>query len=463
MAEDSNKVLEAALLLESMGIALLPIDPVEKEPYYDLLPKDEEGHPRWWPLRETPATPAQIENWFWRYANCNIAIITGQPSRLAVLDIDGPTPPDLPELPDTVVEKTPREEGGYHYYFRIDRPQGSRLYRWTDGDILYKCELKADLVYAICAPSSFGGTPYRWLPGHSIFEREPAPLPPGLVEYLEGKHMAGSSKRRKGKVARSGAKPARRPGHRSRDHVWYEELRYDENVAVRIMRQCDAVVSAIGETFLCPLPGHEERHPSAALWYNEDGEIILHDWHARDGLDWYSLANVYALCATGKQGMNFYNDEDRPWHNRWWARALHESGCVDRPLPVLAMKQDLPKGRGGAPRNAQIVYEAVCYIAQLEEWLYGKPKGRGKVGKAIEFPASFTDTWPRVGETECMSRTTRQKGLDWLDEHGYVDKRDVDELDAIVLPSEAAKRSKSSRRKRTYVILTKPKKRKRPA
>jgi hypothetical protein len=62
-----------------------------------------------------------------------------------------------------------------------------------------------------------------------------------------------------------------------------------------------------------------------------------------------------------------------------------------------------------------------------------------------------------------MSRTTRQKGLDWLDEHGYVDKRDVDELDAIVLPSEAAKRSKSSRRKRTYVILTKPKKRKRPA
>ena len=177
----SGKAVEDALQLASMWIALLPIDPVEKEPYYDLLPKDKEGIPRWWPLRETHATPAQIKHWFLRYPNCNIAIITGPPSRLAVLDIDGPTPSDLPELPDTVVEKTPREIGGYHYYFRIDGPQESHKYRWNEDGVDYNCELKADLVFAICTPSSFGGTSYRWLPGHSIFEREPAPLPPGLV------------------------------------------------------------------------------------------------------------------------------------------------------------------------------------------------------------------------------------------------------------------------------------------
>jgi Bifunctional DNA primase/polymerase, N-terminal len=259
VSEGSGKALEEALRLASMGIALVPIDPVEKKPFYDLLPKDEEGDRRWWPLRETPATPEQIEWWFWGGSDCNIAIITGQPSGLAVLDIDGPTPPDL-HLPDTVVEKTPREEGGYHHYFSIDGAQGSGNYRWTDGDIEYRCELKADGRYVICAPSSFGARPYEWLPGHSIFEREPAPLPPGLVEYLEGKHGKETSKRRESRAARSGQTSTRKPARGSRDLRWYEELRYDEDVAVKIMRKCGADVVAVGDSFLCPLPGHEERH-----------------------------------------------------------------------------------------------------------------------------------------------------------------------------------------------------------
>ena len=114
MSGSSGNAMEDAMRMANMGIALIPIDPVEKEPFYELLPKDEQGHDRWGLLREIHVTPAQIENWFWRYPDCNIAIITGQPSQLAVLDIDGPTPPDLPELPDTAVEKTPRKEGGYH-------------------------------------------------------------------------------------------------------------------------------------------------------------------------------------------------------------------------------------------------------------------------------------------------------------------------------------------------------------
>jgi len=188
LGEGSIKALEDALQLERMGIALLPIHPVYKNPHYRLLPKNPETDKYVWAqFRETPPTPPEIIAWFRKARNCNIAIITGQPSRLAVLDIDGPTPPDLPELPDTVVEKTPRKEGGYHYYFRVDSPQGSHNYNWNEDGVSYHCEIKADLVYVICSPSSFSGKHYEWRPGRSLFEREPAPLPPELVPYLDGK------------------------------------------------------------------------------------------------------------------------------------------------------------------------------------------------------------------------------------------------------------------------------------
>ena len=68
-------------------------------------------------------------------------------------------------------------------------------------------------------------------------------------------------KRRRGRTAGGGARTAMIPGHRSRDQGWYEELRYDEDAAIKIMQKCGADVSAVGESFLCPLPGHEERHP----------------------------------------------------------------------------------------------------------------------------------------------------------------------------------------------------------
>lgn len=134
------------------------------------------------------------------------------------------------------------------------------------------------------------------------------------------------------------------------------------------MRHCGADVTAVGEAFLCLLPGHDERNPSAALWRNDSGEIIFRDWHERDGKEWYLLANVYALWSSKKRGMHFY-DDDEEWVDNWWARALYESGYVDRPLPTLAIKQVLPEN---TPKHAQFVYKAVCELSQFQEWFYGK-------------------------------------------------------------------------------------------
>jgi len=446
VAEGSNKVLEDALRLERMGIFLLPIDPVEKRPFRNLLPRDEKGYPRWKPLRETPATAEQIENWFWRYEDFNIAIITGQPSRLAVLDIDGPTPPDLPELPDTVVEKTPREEGGYHYYFRVDEYQPSDKYKWNEDGVDYQCEIKAELVYVICSPSSYGGRTYEWLPGKSLLEREPAPLPPELIAYLESKDARAT--RRESMIRRERTAGTTEAAVRMEDLQWYEKLKYDEDVAIQILQHCGADVEVIGETFLCPLPGHDERSPSASLYPNRSGEIIFHDWHARDKHEWYSLANVYALWSSEKQGLYFTSDNVM-CHERWWARALYESGFIDRPLPTLALKQELlPVGDEDVPDCAQIVYEAVCYITQLEELLYGKL--RGESDNMIEFPSRFAITWRSLNKPTCMSPNTYTGGIKWLKEQGYLEVREMDDMFVMASSRDAARRS------RTFVTLTKP-------
>lgn len=211
MGKGSGKVMEDALRLASMGIALLPIDSTAKIPCYRLLPRDTKTRKRTWiPLRENLATPYQIKVWFMREPKCNIAIITGLTSRLAVLDIDGPIPPDL-KLPKTVTANTPREIGGHHYYFRIESSQKSGRFIWEEEGVRYQCELKADGTYAICPPSSFGTKSYRWSPNRSLFERDPEPLPPWLVPYLEDKCGKGKGKKRKGTVSPVGGATVAEP------------------------------------------------------------------------------------------------------------------------------------------------------------------------------------------------------------------------------------------------------------
>ena len=81
-------------------------------------------------------------------------------------------------------------------------------------------------------------------------------------------------------------------------------------------------VTRIGKAFCCPLPGHEERKPSAALWQRPGEPIMLIDFHMRpqqpDSAEYaaanpdidqeavtapqmhWMLPDVYAACKTGK-------------------------------------------------------------------------------------------------------------------------------------------------------------------
>lgn len=92
-------VIDQALEYAALGWHLLPGIPDEKRPYV-----------KW---AEASNDPAKVISFFEQYPLAEILVLCG-PSKLAVLDLDGPWP-DMPLLPYTWEQETPR--GGIQYLF----------------------------------------------------------------------------------------------------------------------------------------------------------------------------------------------------------------------------------------------------------------------------------------------------------------------------------------------------------
>lgn len=71
-------------------------------------------------------------------------------------------------------------------------------------------------------------------------------------------------------------------------------------IAFGLAQLCGRHISRIGQAFRCILPGHQERRPSAAFYAAKDGCILYHDFHQRDGSEWYTLGEVYHAITTGR-------------------------------------------------------------------------------------------------------------------------------------------------------------------
>lgn len=134
-------------------------------------------------------TKAEVKEWFDKWLDANIGIVTGKVSNLVVFDLDSEYAVEFAneqgEFPETVKAKTGK---GYHVYmqhpgFEIRNSVNKRL----DLDI------RADGGYVAAPPSVHGsGRQYEWEKGFSIFEIETAPCKPWMIEYLE--RIANSAK-----------------------------------------------------------------------------------------------------------------------------------------------------------------------------------------------------------------------------------------------------------------------------
>jgi len=176
----SNPMLQAALWYADLGYPVFPCAPGQKTPL------TEHG------LLDATTDPEQIERWWIKHPDANVAIRT---DGLIAIDIDGPENPWLLDEPDkrAELEKAPTSltpRGGRQHLFR--QPEG-RAWRNTASQIARNVDTRADGGYICVTPSVVNGKPYRWADGPSLHippEQLPEP-PPWLTALLDAASTPG--------------------------------------------------------------------------------------------------------------------------------------------------------------------------------------------------------------------------------------------------------------------------------
>ncbi len=162
--------LDAALRYCDEGRSVIPIKPRDKIPFI-----------KWEPYQSKRAEPDQIKEWWQKWPNANVALITGRLSGIDAIDADSSKGYSalIKLLPTNFL--TPESQ----------TPKGRHLFvEHTDGlgnatRFIEDCDYRGEGGYIIVPPSlGANGEQYSWLPGKSIFEIAPTPLPEVLYMLL---------------------------------------------------------------------------------------------------------------------------------------------------------------------------------------------------------------------------------------------------------------------------------------
>jgi hypothetical protein len=152
----------------------------------------------------------------------------------------------------------------------------------------------------------------------------------------------------------------------------------------------------VGQGFLCILPGHEEAHASASLhWDSKTGALQHRDWHARSGVEWYTLPDVRASVAFGQAVR-----PRGPSVATWQLRLLVESGILE---PYAVPARPLPSDVRPAIRK---VYEGLLFPLGCKWW--HTPQA------PAPFAWRFAAAWCGLGERHVG------EAMHWLLAHGLI-------------------------------------------
>ena len=181
MSIDDSQVLSSALAYLGLGLSVFPLSPREKKPPIQF---------KWEPFQHKLPTEEQIKAWFEGRDN-NIAVVTGNVSRLIVIDIDGEVAKSYVE--DAIHRKVRRDTkqainstlwtetggGGYHLLIRYNpeefdtdhavRSQIKNAVLWRGHDSHSEVRLKSDGAYVVFPPSIHpSGNAYKFVRGKGI-------------------------------------------------------------------------------------------------------------------------------------------------------------------------------------------------------------------------------------------------------------------------------------------------------
>lgn len=133
----TDHLLEAAIAYAKKGYSVVPAEANGKEPM--IL---------WTPFQQARADEAQLREWWTKWPDANIAIVTGRISGLVVVDVDSA------ELLEQALEAGPTDyivqtSRGYHLYYRYP-PQAERISNRVGDDGI---DVRGDGGIVIVPPS----------------------------------------------------------------------------------------------------------------------------------------------------------------------------------------------------------------------------------------------------------------------------------------------------------------------
>jgi hypothetical protein len=392
-----SSLYDTALAYLAAGRSVVPIAPGCKAPSVVDPRRGQRVLIQWQRYQDRRATPDEVRRWFGGPQPMGLGLVAGPVSGLTltdgtraaleILDVDDP---DIHArfvaliaacgagslLKGLVCEETPGD--GRHYAYGCvewgastilaRRPRGLDGYGRETFDTLI--ERKGQGGQGMVVPTPAGIHPDHPTRGYRLVQGDwtAIPLiPPNArrVLWACARALDEVSPR---KADRLSSSQARTPAHRTRrlfsstpntpqagtqvnayaltcSPAVQQFLRRGEglrmlcqrpDVAVACARVLGVSTTRVGQGFLCILPGHEETHPSVSLhWDPKTGAIMYRDWHARSGVDWYTLPDVRASLACG-QAVRLRGPSVATWQLRLLveARILAPYSVPACPLPL---------------------------------------------------------------------------------------------------------------------------------
>jgi hypothetical protein len=147
---DTAETLAAALEALAAGLRPIPIEPGGKKPLV-----------RWEEYQKRAPTEEEVQAWWAKWPDANLAVLTGEAGGLDILDLDvghDPWPPAGCELPKAYVCLNAR--GRLHYGFR--HLPGLRT---SAGELGMGVVVHADGSYVLVPPSVVAGKDYHLVLG----------------------------------------------------------------------------------------------------------------------------------------------------------------------------------------------------------------------------------------------------------------------------------------------------------
>ena len=178
-------MLEAALKYAQNGFRVLPLRPKGKEPLI-----------KGW-VKKASTDKEKIQTWWEDNSDINIGLLTGHNSGFFVVDIDGPKgeqslsefEAEHGKLPKTLEQKTGREGGGRHLFFKTPtvlpwEPDKKRVGCRTS--VLPGVDVKGEGGYVVAPPSIHPdtGQQYSWVNGPDVLIVK---APQALLQLIEKK------------------------------------------------------------------------------------------------------------------------------------------------------------------------------------------------------------------------------------------------------------------------------------